>query len=98
MPFLLVTPDGIEFPINYTGAHVTPAAAAGGAAPTTGPTATPTWKGFYIKEVTVTLPERLTSKIGGASKAPVTIKAQNLIIDRHQRWLSWWLGVLYGSI
>jgi Fibronectin type III domain len=73
----LQTPDNIVFPTNY----FTTAPTSGTNTPTGTNKPTVGWKGFYIKSIKVSLPEKLTKKIGGANPGPIQIKAENLIID-----------------
>ena len=59
-------PDGIVFPEGYQSPHVNNG------------TASKLWKGFYLGELSVTIPKSLT---GGGSGTPTTIAVNDVIID-----------------
>ncbi|MCB9297248.1 MAG: fibronectin type III domain-containing protein [Lewinellaceae bacterium] len=68
------TPSDIAFPANYGSPFVSAAGQP-----------SPLWKGFYLEELTVTLPDNLTAQeMGqqqGGTGASVTISVQDVIID-----------------
>jgi hypothetical protein len=69
------TPQNIVFPVNYDSPFVS----------STGQ-ASPLWRGFYLKELTVVLPkqmagEDLTGGANGAANESVSVSVQHVIID-----------------
>ncbi|MCB9275461.1 MAG: fibronectin type III domain-containing protein [Lewinellaceae bacterium] len=67
------SPANIAFPINYGSPFVNAAGQA-----------SPLWKGFYLQELSVTLPDNLTAQTAGqqgGTGASVTISVSDVIID-----------------
>ena len=67
----VTTPSTVVFPQNYTSTLVREDG-----------TPSPLWKGFFLQELTVTMPDELTGlEAGETSGDPVSFSAYNVIID-----------------
>ena len=67
----VTTPSTVVFPQNYSSTLVREDG-----------TPSPLWKGFFLQELTVTMPDELTGLEAGASSGdPVSFSAYNVIID-----------------